>query len=61
MRKRILNLANAQILSRNEQKEITGRGDDEFITCPCPNGSSIIVAAAITCAVAEPLYCPTDM
>lgn len=61
MKKRILNLDNVQLLTREEQKKIKGSGDDEYITCPCPNGSSVIVLSTITCVEAEALYCPTDM
>ena len=61
MKKRLLDLGNVQLLTKEEQKRIKGKGDEEYITCDCPNGSTVIVLSTITCPVAEVLYCPQDM
>lgn len=61
MKKRLLNLGNVQILTKEEQKKIKGKGDEEYITCPCPNGPSVVVLSTVTCPVAEELYCTEYM
>lgn len=60
MIKKILNLENVQMLTREEQKKIKG-GDDEHIICPCQDGTKVIVLSTMSCEEAELLYCFTDM
>lgn len=60
MIKKILDLGSVQMLTREEQKRIKG-GDDEFITCPCQDGTRVIVPSTMSCEEAELLYCITDM
>lgn len=60
MLKKILSLHGTNVLSKEAQKAIKG-GDEEYITCPCPNGTRVIVLSTVTCEEAEVLYCSTDM
>ncbi len=59
MVKKILNLQGATKLSRNEQKEIIGKGGD-LLACTCPDGSRVI-AHGDSCEQVIAQFCAADM
>ncbi|WP_264542531.1 MULTISPECIES: hypothetical protein [Flavobacterium] len=59
MLQNILNLQGASTLSKNEQKEIKGKGGD-LLACTCPDGSRVI-AHGDTCQEVIAQFCAADM
>ncbi len=59
MVKKILSLQGATELSRNEQKAITGKGND-LLACTCPDGSRVI-AHGDKCQEVIAQFCAADM
>lgn len=59
MVKNILNLQGVSTLSKNEQKEIKGKGGD-LLACLCPDGTRVI-AHGNSCDDVVAQFCALDM
>lgn len=59
MLNKILKLEGASTLSKNEQKEIKGKGGD-LLACTCPDGSRVI-AHGNSCEEVIGQFCAADM